>query len=60
MMVRVLKIPFRGEALKEDLQTKLAAAGDEAQLRLIPRTWVCCFLIFLASQQAFASHFPEK
>lgn len=42
-MVRVLKIPFHGEALKEDLQTKLAAAGDEAQLRLIPRTWVCCF-----------------
>ena len=32
-MVRVLKIPFHGEALKEDLQAKLAAAGDEAQLR---------------------------
>jgi len=28
-----LRILIHGEALKEDLQAKLAAAGDEAQLR---------------------------
>ena len=28
----LLRIQIHGEALKEDLQTKLAAAGDEAQV----------------------------
>ena len=60
MMVRVLKIPFHGEALKEDLQTKLAAAGDEAQLRLIPRTWVCCFWYSWLVNKHLLVHFPEK
>ena len=34
MMVGVLRILIHGEALKEDLQAKLAAAGDEAQVFL--------------------------